>query len=341
VKYSVKVSLRQSERLGNRLRALQLKTEDFLNPQLFPPQTAETEDTLRFFFFVTGIDHRTSPPGQSFEGVVDDEYFRGADLLWHLSVRRFNQNPNFFHPTRMAKITAQEVREWLTVTQPKPVTIRNPAERAALLRDSGTLLMNKYQGSVLNLLQKAHNRVSPNSRRKGGLLTLLSEFQAYEDPANKKSFLLLKFLLRRRLWAHDDVDSLRIPVDNHLTRIALRTGIVTVSQKLANLLRSHTTISLKTDISLRTTIGDAYQQVGIASERSVFELDDFFWHFGRECCVFDAPVCVARCQAHCFVSKNLLTLGCQNDCPLSSVCLAYDDSDQRSLVEPKTKTWYY
>ena len=341
MKYSVKVSSRQSERLGNRLQSLHLKTEDFLNPHLFPQPTAATEDATRFFFFVTGIDHRTSPPGQSFEGIVDGVHFQGADLLWHLSVRRFNQDPDSFHPSRMAKITAQEVREWFSINRPKPVTIRNPAERAALLRDSGTLLTKKYQGSVLNLLRQAHHRVSRNSTGKGGLLSLLSEFQAYEDPAKKKSYLLLKFLLRRGLWAHDDADSLRIPVDNHLTRIALRTGIVDVSRKLADLLRNQTRISLKTDIALRTTIGDAYQQVGIASERSVLELDDFFWHFGRECCLFDAPVCVTECQAHCVVSEKLLQLGCQNECPLGTICLAYDDDVQRSLVEPKIKTWYY
>ena len=341
MKYSVEISSHQSKKLGKRLRVLQLKTEDFLDPQFFPSQTVKAEDAARFFFFVTSIDHRTSPPGQSFEGVIDGKYFQGADLLWHLSVQRFNQDPQSFHPQNLAKITTQQVREWLTINQPKQVTIRNPAERAALLRDSGTLLMNKYQGSVLNLLQQAHHRVSQNSIRKGGLLSLLSEFQAYEDPANKKSFLLLKFLLRRGLWTHDDIDALQIPVDNHLTRIALRTGIVTVSPKFANLLRKQSKISLKTDVMLRTTIGNAYLKVGAASERSVLELDDFFWHFGRECCRYDAPVCIAGCKKHCFVSKNLLEFGCHNECPLGPVCLAYDDSERRQLVEPKIKTWYY
>jgi hypothetical protein len=341
VKQSVKVSLDQSRKLGKHLRSLQLKIEDFLNPQLFPPRTAEVEDVLRFFFFTTGIDHRTSPPGQSFEGIVDGEYFQGADLLWHLSVRRFYQEPQIFHPNRMAKITAQQVREWFTITQPKQVIIRNPAERAALLRDGGTRLMKQYQGSVMNLLRKANHRISPKSPGKTGLLPLLSEFQAYEDPVSKKSYLLLKFILRRNLWSPVDVDKLRIPVDNHLTRIALRTGIVTVSPELAQVLRRQTTITLKQDVSLRHTIGDAYLNVGTSSNRSVLELDDFFWHFGRECCLRDAPTCVTGCKAHCFVSQNLLQQGCQNQCPLGTICLAYDDVEQRNLVEPKIKTWYY
>jgi hypothetical protein len=221
------------------------------------------------------------------------------------------------------------------------VTIHNPTERAALFRDSGSLLMQKYQGSVLKLLRKANHHISSDPTGKAGLLSLLSEFQAYEDPAHKKSFLLLKFLLRRGLWSHEDVDKLRIPVDNHLTRIALRTGIVSVSRKLAYMLRSQMSISLKMDVSLRTTIGDAYQEVGTAANQSVLELDDFFWHFGRECCLREAPVCMTGCKSQCFVSKNLLQQRCEHTCPLGTVCLAYDDAQQRKLIEPKIQTWYY
>lgn len=339
--YSAEVSNRQCQKLGKLLFELRLQTENFLNPHLFPPKDADAEDVARFFFFVTGIDHRTSPSGQSFEGTIDRNYFQGADLLWHLSLRRFNEDVQVFHPKRMAKITTKEVREWFTVTKPKTVTIRNPAQRAALLRDGGKRLMQQYQGSVLNLLQAARHRISTSSAREPGLLQLLAKFQAYEDPVSKKSLLLLKFLLRRNLWSHTDVDELRIPVDNHLTRIALRTGIVVVSPALADLLRSQKAMALKQDIALRNTIGKAYLRVSTASNRSVLDLDDFFWHFGRQCCQLTAPVCVRGCRTDCFVSKYLINSGCPQKCPLSSVCLAFDDDAQRGLVEPKVETWFY
>jgi hypothetical protein len=342
VNNSVTIFHLQCQKLGRHLHKLNPHAEDFLNPQLFPPINTNSEDTARFFFFVTAIDHRTSPRGKSFEGIVDGKYFQGADLLWHLSVKRFLQNPQLFHPAEMAKITEKKIIRWYTVLSPIQVTIRNPSERAELLRNSGQILLEKYGGSVLSLLNAANHRISSDpDNGEHGLLSLLSEFKAYEDPANKKSFLFLKFLLRRNLWTHNDVDQLRIPVDNHLTRIALRTGIVTLSPKLARALQQRQLISLMKDVELRECIGDAYLLVSKHASRSVLELDDFFWHFGRNCCLLDSPVCVTGCTSNCYVATHLLRSSCQNRCPLDPVCYAYTDDAQRSLVEPIVQTWYY
>ena len=86
---SVTISTAQSHKLGSRLDQLKPQTEDFLDPQLFPSQNNNPADIANFFFFVTGIDHRTSPLNQSFEGTVEGNYFQGADLLWHLSLQKF------------------------------------------------------------------------------------------------------------------------------------------------------------------------------------------------------------------------------------------------------------
>jgi hypothetical protein len=342
VNNSVTLSHYQCQKLGHRLFELHPKAEDFLDVRLFPSPTFQPEEVAHFFFFVTSIDHRTSPTSQRFEGTVGGEYFQGADLLWHLSLRQFKENPHRFHPTAMAQIGAKTVAKWYTVKYPKPVTIRNPEERAALLRNSGHLLLHKYQGSVLNLLKAAHHRVTSDPQNPGsGLLQLLSQFKAYEDPAKKKSYLLLKFLLRRNLWSITDTRHVRIPVDNHLTRIALRTGIVKVSSDLAFHLTQQKPVSHKTDIFLRTKIGNAYSYVGKYAQQSVLELDDFFWHFGRQCCLLTNPVCVTGCMADCFVVKHLLDSSCRGTCPLNSVCPAYSDAAQRALVEPHLETWYY
>jgi hypothetical protein len=339
---SVSISPTQCQRLGHRLGELQPKVEAFLNPSLFPGPTYDREEVAHFFFFVTGIDHRTSPLNQSFEGTINGMYFQGADLLWHLSLQKFNENPQTFHPSAMAQITDEMITDWYSVNYPVPVTIRNPEERAALLRNGGKLLLERYQGSVLNLLAEAEHRVSTLPEKdSSGLLDLLSQFKAYEDPAKKKSYLLLKFLLRRNLWAIIDENQIRIPVDNHLTRIALRTRIVTVSSDFASLLREQIPISRDTDVLLREKIGDAYSQVGRYAKRSVLELDDFFWHFGRQCCLVTNPICVSGCTANCFVVEQLLEVPCRGKCPLSTICPASTNDAHRVLVEPKFDTWYY
>ncbi|MFX1564179.1 MAG: hypothetical protein ACFFDP_12825, partial [Promethearchaeota archaeon] len=283
---SAEVLPEQASKLGILIRKLNPVADDFLDQRFFPDAEDNPEQIARFFFFTTSIDHRTSPPSQSFEGLVDGQYFQGADLLWHLSLQKYQQNPSFFAPSQMARITKDTVHRWFTINKPVKVTIRNPAERAELLQDCGRQLAKNYNNSVLSLLDKAGHRLTPTPNGVNpGFLSLLSQFRAYEDPANKKSLLLLKFLLRRQLWTIEDTDKLQIPVDNHLTRIALRTGIVTLSSSLDDRLRKQQPISLDEDIELRRTVANAYSLVANHAERSILELDDFFWHFGRQCCL--------------------------------------------------------
>ncbi|MFX1564626.1 MAG: queuosine salvage family protein [Promethearchaeota archaeon] len=332
----------QSKRLGQLIAKLQPKAEQFLDPHLFPSIEYQPEEIARFFFFVTAIDHRTSPPNQNFEGIVDGNYFQGADLLWHLSLRKFVENPTLFDPAVMAKISSETVSDWYTVNEPTLVTIRNPRQRAALLRNCGAHLLKKYQSSVLTLLKAANHRVTSDTRlHRSGLMALLSHFKAYEDPAEKKAYLFLKFILRRNLWSITDGDLVRIPVDNHLSRIALRTGIVNISPTFASQLRQQKPLDLQLDVHLRKLIGTAYSQVASSASRAVLELDDFFWHFGRQCCLATNPICVTGCTKACYVAQRLFSEPCQGTCPLRSVCPASTNEKQRALLEPKLETWYY
>ncbi len=340
--FSANVSSEKARKLGLLFRKLQPKAEDFLDERFFPSPEEDSEDVARFFFFITGIDHRTSPLGQSFEGFVDGEYFQGADLLWHLALRKYREDPGFFEPRRMARITAKDIQNWLTVNQPVLVTIRNPSQRAELLRDCGQKLADFYNGSVLTLLDQAENKllVSSSSTRLG-LLDHLARFKAYEDPVRKKSFLLLKFLLRRRLWTLDDPENLRIPVDNHLIRIALRTGIVKVSSSFGEVLRARRVITVANDVALRQVVADAFVEVARHAKQLVLELDDFLWHFGRLCCTATSPICNKGCSTHCFVATNLLPLSCELQCPLGEVCTANSKISLREIQEPTLDTWYY
>ncbi|MFX1563036.1 MAG: queuosine salvage family protein [Promethearchaeota archaeon] len=339
------VCLNQTRKLGLLIRKLNPFADDFLDTNFFPNSEDDSEDVARFFFFTTSIDHRTSPPGQSFEGLVNGHYFQGADLLWHLSLQKYHQNPSFFAPSHMADMTTSLTRKWFTLSKPSRVTIRNPAERAKLLKDCGQQLIRKYDGSVLVLLNQAHHRLTPSSDGTNpGILSMLSQFKAYEDPAKKKSLLLLKFLLRRQLWTIEDSNQLHIPVDNHLIRIALRTGIITISPTLAEKLKRQQPISIIEDIALRRVVADAFSLVAHHASRFILELDDFLWHFGRQCCLAKSPTCThyaGSCTKECYVAEQLLPASCSRVCPLSEACLASTEVSRISLVEPKVKTWYY
>ncbi|OYT56351.1 MAG: hypothetical protein B6U76_04010, partial [Desulfurococcales archaeon ex4484_217_2] len=64
------------------------------------------------------------------------------------------------------------------------------------------------------------------------LIDRLKTFRAYEDPVEKKSFLLVKFLERRGIFKPIDKENLHVPVDNHLVRIAFRLGIVKLDREI-------------------------------------------------------------------------------------------------------------
>ena len=64
-----------------------------------------------------------------------------------------------------------------------------------------------------------------------GLLQRLAAFRAYEDPLRKKSHLLVKILMRRGLFLPTDADCQEVPVDPVLVHMALRAGLVTVTDE--------------------------------------------------------------------------------------------------------------
>jgi len=214
-----------------------------------------------FYFFVVSIDHRTSSPnGTAFEGYLEGEFFHGADLLYALAVRKLKEDPDFFTAEKMAQISDEDIGEWLSIsTNEERVVIYNPQERAELLRDLGEQLLQLGYKSSIELVNRSKGNVLRNEGT--GLLQLLKNFKAYSDPVSKKSFLWIKFLMGRGLLDIQDSENLNVPVDNHLSRIALRTGIVTVKDKeIRDRLRQEQPFTVSEDLELREAIRNALKK---------------------------------------------------------------------------------
>ncbi len=323
------------------LSELKIKLDTFTDPRFYPPKTAENELVASYFFFMVAIDHRTSIGGRTFEGVVEGEYYRGADLLYRLGALKWSEDPEFFTAERMAHLTLEEARRWLSVRQPRPMVIPGLEERVALLRDTARRLLELYNGSVMELYRASEGRLLGER----GLLRRLEFFKAYEDPIRKKSFLLVKFLLRRGIWHFADLTALRVPVDNHLTRIALRYGIVRVlDHKLKNKLISSLPATAYEDQVIRKAVREAYAVVVKQRELDPTVVDDILWNLGRSCCWLkrERPACR---ESHCVFPKCTLTRilkeSCEGLCPLSRGCLASMDDRYLLLKEPNYRTWYY
>ncbi len=287
--------------------------DDLSNPELYPPKDEDPELVARYLFFMVAIDHRMSTPQMQFEGYIRGKFYHGADALWRLGMIKFEETRGrFFDPENLSKISVEEIRSWLRIGDK---AVRDPEIRAMLLRDAARKLLKFYRGSVMELIDSCQGYV----RRGGeGIVELLKAFLPYMDPVEKKSFLLVKFLARRGLLRIRDPENLRVPVDNHLTRIAVRLGIVTVLDKEP--FRGEREAAEWEDVAIRYCVREAYAEVAKEAGTSPLDLDDFLWSFGRKICRFGEPRC--------------------GECVLAEVCKARESGEFLN-EHLYLRTWWY
>ena len=310
-------------RVCESLRFIKIPLDDFTNPNYYPVK-GSLEDTARYFVFMVAIDHRTSYKGVSYEETINGKLYHGADLLYKLGAMKYEEDPEFFSPRNMAKITVKDVKAWLNHGKAR---IWDIGVRTMLLRDLGLKLIRLYNGKVLNLIAESKGYLKKMNR---GLINSLKTFKAYEDPVEKKAYLLVKFLERRKIMQIKDQEHIEIPVDNHLTRIAFRIGIVDLSKKLVDFIVSKKHLTYEDDVIIRLTVRRAYKLLCRRIGISPLLLDDLLWALGRKCCTKPLPKC-DRC-------KILGYFGC----PVREVCRGYRDKNYAELTEHTyVKTWYY
>lgn len=275
-----------------------MEPDDFTDPKYYPPPGDDPESVARYFYFMVAIDHRTSRHGP-FEGHVDGEFFHGADLLYRLGKKAYDEDPGFFSPERMARIMPRDVAEWLSAGEAR---IWDPGVRAALLRDAAQKLIKYYGGRVTNLIEASGNRLK-NDLSPTGFIQRLRPILPYSDPVEKKAHLLAKFLNRREILDHQDPWNEEVPVDNHLTRIALRLGIMELHGELKEKVARGAEVSDDEDIMIRHAVKQAYKLISRAANTRPYILDDYLWAHGRKTCIHGKPkcnVCPLRkaCKAH-------------------------------------------
>lgn len=288
------------------VRRLGLRRDSYDDPRFYPPRSTPRELQLGYFAAMVAVDHRTTTPLTRFEGVFDGERLHGADALYRLGRRLFDEDPEFFTPERLASMGVDEGRRLFEIGG---VRVWDFYTRVFLLRDLGCKTLELY-GSFENLF---------SSDRASEIVARLRVFRAYEDPVEKKAMLLLKFLDGRGLVRVVDRDRLDVPVDNHLTRIAIRLGVVRLSSE--ELLVKQVEVGPEVDRAIREAVKKAWRLVARYSGVDVFTLDDYLWSFGRRACLRGSS---PRC----------------GHCPFAEVCLARARGvflDEHRF----TLTWYY
>lgn len=307
----------------------------FTDPDFYPPVNASRRDVVAYFLVMVAMDHRLSRPGRPYEALIDGRLYHGADLLYKLGSIMFARDPGFFEARRLAKVTVRDVLEWLSVkSNGRVVKPPDPEIRAELLRDLGIKLLRLFDGDPYNIIVESRGYLKSSDG--GGFVNLLKVFKAYQDPVEKKAYLLAKFLERRGVLQIVDHYNKEVPVDNHLVRIALRTGIVEVDGETLEVIAAGLEFNEEKDVMLRYAVRVAYKEVARSASLDPFILDDILWSFGRKCCTRESPTCKSSCRMDCLKLK-----GCDGGCILASVCSAYRNP---MLMVPEhnfTRTYWY
>jgi len=240
------------------------------------PFVGDPYHEAHFIFFLTAIDHNTHGE-ERYEMIVDGSLVHGSDLLYELARRFARMERDFFTPQRLKNVSPDELVRVFRAGLVVPVRIH---ERAKLLNDAADTLLEKYDGDIRNLFAGADGYLRPS---KGpGILSLLREFKAYEDPLEKKSFLLVKLLRRRKLVAIRDTENINVPVDHVLFTLALRSGLVRMDQSAKEAIMGGVCLDTSLVEALRAVTLMAFREVAAISKVAADEFDDLLWAYGRE-----------------------------------------------------------
>ncbi len=322
----LKVDRKQCLAVARRLRSLEVRPDPYLKR---PTTDAERRELADYWFYITAICQST----RTFAGLLGGRHVRGWDYLVEASQRRMQD----WTAERMLVYTADDLRSVLSDDfDPAHSRIDRVEERLGQLHDCARGLLQGYEGHALLIHERAGGRLCGA----GGLLELLAQFEAYADPMQKKSVLLAGMLHEIGVWPLRDPQNLKVAMDYHAMRVALRSGIVEVRDAdLADDLRRQRPASAEVNQAVRTCVSEACDILVAESGHSVFSLDKLIWHLGRSCCFYEhEPICGPGPANPCFKRSactfiQATNYACPNVCVLDGVCKGSRDQRYRNLWE--------
>lgn len=304
-------------------------------------------DEANFWFFLAAICHQTSPLGEApLSGEINDTTKRGWDFLLHTFRAAAIDDLGWLRPERWAECTGSDLQKLFG-----PLLSR-PDRRANLIRDLAAKLSDRGWASVIEAGPYCDFRISVNSQSRpfaaGGdtnepaadLLGVLSDFEAFSDPVQKKSAFFLALMKNAGAWSYRDESQLPAPVDYHEIRGHLRIGTVVLAQEIRQKISDGCLIAAAEDIAIRFAVRDAIQVISGELSSSPNALHYFFWNLFRTYCLRDAPVCDGRHYSVLPpIYQQLVTGGGDCRCPFRTVCDSADRSN--AINEPIVVTECY
>ncbi len=328
----IEVNEAQCQLIGQRLLQQTVRADEFL----FVPATVnEALVEANYWAFAIAICQHT----KSLAGVVDGRWRRGWDYLISASRRALDE---FASSEAMARIDADRLRAILSDNfDPAHSTVDRVEERLGQLHDVARVLLEQYEGQAMNLYCRAGGRILGE----GGIFQRLAAIPAYTDPLDKKAQLLVGQLDAAGVWPLADPENLKVCMDYHAMRVALRTGIVEITDPgLLIALKQKARVSDAINHTVRRVVSDACDRVIAHSGVSVFEFDKWIWHLGRSCCFYDhEPICGPRACHKMDICTYIKAVdyACPGKCSLDGACKGSRDDHYKNFWETNVYTEFY
>lgn len=331
----VRVDSAQCALLARCLDGLDVRPDAFVLPAI---SEAGRFREANLWFALVAICQAT----RTLQGTIDGVWVRGWDYMVGAARRALVSDPGYFATANLVNLTADDLRALFSDDGvPAHSSLDRIGERLAQWHEAADRLLADYGGDVMNLYEAADRRVVGP----GGILDRLSAFDAYSDPVQKKSFLLIMFCVQSGAWGIVDLDSLKVAIDYHVMRIAFRSGMVMVDDpSLEARLKEREPVSADEDNAVRSAIRDACDLLVKGSRHDVFAVDNILWMIGRNCCFYDYdPICGNhRCwrQKECSLLKGI-DYDCPGLCLFDGTCRGSRDDAYRAYWETQLHTTYY
>ena len=330
----VKVNVLQCEKIGRVVGELTIRKDFFDRPFLnndFP-----LEQKLSLIFNTVAICHQTrnlhSPKLNLFGWDYMEDVFVELALVESPLL-----NPNIVIQMESEAIQNALLCAFSDTGLASDSTLDTIEERARLYKGINQLMVEKFDGSFVNLLSRTSHKLINNSN---GFYELLSGNEAFADPQRKKSSFLFKLLYDAGLYHVADEAEFVPIVDYHMQRVLLRLGGVEVLDKNLDVsLRNR--LPLESDLSVRQACSNAFKIIAKISGKKIWAMNDVFWPLGRSCCNETTLCSDHKCIKSPCTFNLMIELELHVQCVFSEVCTAYQMGEPKAYYEPMVTTHYY
>ena len=246
------------------------------------------------------------------------------DFLRSEILKKTNDRPEWLNPFYLKNINEQEVLYMLSNYKKKERI--KAKERTEILNSLGEILLKKKNNFIDILCNEKHRLKDFDS-----ITAYFKEIRAFSnDPEEKKLRLVIQ-----KISHYEGFQPLRNyispTIDYHIIRSFLRRGLIIprtiyAAQYIFDVSKGR---KENTIASLRKLCSSTIKNISAITTIDIYTINQIEWWIGRSVCLGESPDCTLRYNDSQWLRPYF------KKCPFYNVCMAINNKDYISLIEPK------